>query len=103
MKKIYTSLLILFAMIVCSCAKSDIQYMTINGEEVDVRFIDSGYYLTKASLSDALLADAIDRIFEIEKPDPLGETKLPDMTSIEIKTASISEVTDAMVEAEIEQ
>ena len=103
MKKIYISLMILFAMIVCSCAKSDIQYMTINGEEVDVRFINSGYYLTKASLSDALLADAIDKVFEIEKPDPLGETKLPDMTSIEIKTASISEVTDAMVEANIEQ
>ena len=103
MKKIYLSIIILFALVISSCAKSDINYVSINGEEVDSRFIDSGYYLTRASLSDALLRDAIERIYEIEKPDPLGETKLPDMTSIEIKTASISEVTDAMVEANIEQ
>ena len=96
-------LLISLMLIVSSCKTSNIGYTYINGEQVDNRLVNSGYYLTKASMSDALLKDALNMIEQIEKPSPLGEVDLPDMSKIEISTNEIEEITDAMIEAYIEE
>ena len=82
-------LLISLMLIVSSCKTSNIGYTYINGEQVDNRLVNSSYYLTKASMSDALLKDALNMIEQIEKPSPLGEVDLPDMSKIEISTNEI--------------
>lgn len=103
MKRVLIVSLLVSILVLTSCKRNSIGYTYINGELVDNRLVNSGYYLTKASMSDALLSDALNMIEKIEKPSPLGTCDLPDMSTIEIDVAELDEITDAMVEAYIEE
>ena len=85
-----------------SCVKVE-GTMTVNGESYNKQLVMAGYYLDKASLSEAQLLEAIDKIQVLEKPKSLGTTKLIDLSSISINVNEKEEVTDAMIEAIIEE
>ena len=103
MKKIFIVLFYIFVISsFVSCIKSE-ETVIINGETYNKELVMAGYYLDKASLSEAQLLEAIDKIEVIQKPKNLGITKLIDLSSIEVNVDEKEEVTDAMVEGIIEE
>ncbi|MCQ2609711.1 MAG: FKBP-type peptidyl-prolyl cis-trans isomerase, partial [Lachnospiraceae bacterium] len=105
MNKKYVNIIagLLIASILCACGTSD-EYMVINGTKIKTKLVNSGYYLDKASLSEAQLKDAIDRIVTIEKPESLGTVEFSKkIEDISIESASPSEVTVQEVESAIEK
>lgn len=100
MKKI--SLVLIYALVLSNlfaCGNK----MSIGGNSYESDLVTSGYYLDKASLSDAAFIDALSKVKEINKPANLGKVEMPDLSTIELTKATIAEVTDEMVEAEIEK
>ena len=77
--------------------------MSVGGSSYDSDLVTSGYYLDKASLSDAAFIEALSNVTEIKRPDSLGKVELPDFSTIEIVDEPVEEVTDEMVEAELEK
>ena len=102
MKKKYLIFILIF-LLLSSCTNENIQYVDIGGKMVDVRLVESGYFLDTATMSYIQLKDAIDRIVLIEKPVPLGEIKMNDLTQISIKEDDVKEVTSKDIEAYLEQ
>lgn len=104
MKKIkFIYPLLILAIILCSCSAKVGKTVNIGGVEYDEKFVRSGYYLDKASLSDAVLGQMLSKVTPIEKPARLGTVVLPDISKIEVNEVKVEETTDAMVEAEIER
>ena len=100
MKKI--SLVIIYALILCNlfaCSNK----ISIGGNSYESDLVTSGYYLDKASLSDAAFVDALSKVKAIKKPANLGKVEMPDLSTIELIRIPEMEVTDEMVEAEIEK
>lgn len=100
MKKI--SLVIIYALILCNlfaCGNK----ISIGGSSYESDLVTSGYYLDKASLSDAAFVDALSKVKAIKKPANLGKVEMPDLSTIELTKQPEIEVTDEMVEAEIEK
>lgn len=103
MKKInFIYPLLIISIILCSCSKKTGKTVNIGGVEYDEKFVRSGYYLDKASLSDAILGQMLSKVTPIEKPARLGTVILPDISKIEVIEVKVEETTDAMVEAEVE-
>lgn len=101
-KKILLSIIIVSILFV-SCGQKKVEYGYVGGNKVDMRIINSGYYLDEATLSEIQMGDALNLIYEIEKPNPLGEVEMVDLSSIEITTPKIVEVESKDVEAYIER
>lgn len=99
MKKIISKLLIVSILLLASACGS--KGTATRNLETDLA--SSGYYLDKASLSDIALADALGKITEIKKPANLGTVNLPDLSTIELEKDPVVEVTDDMIEAELER
>lgn len=100
MKKI--SFIMIYTLVLCNlfaCGNK----ISIGGSSYESDLVTSGYYLDKASLSDAAFVDALSKIKAIKKPVNLGKVEMPDFSSIELIKQPEIEVTDEMVEAEIEK
>lgn len=95
--------LLILSIILCSCSTKVTKTVNIGGVEYDEKFLRSGYYLDKASLSDTVLGEMLSKVTPIEKPAKLGIVVLPDISKIEVTEVKVEETTDAMVEAEIER
>ena len=100
MKKI--SLAIIYALVLCNLFAYG-NKISIGGSSYESDLVTSGYYLDKASLSDAAFVDALSKVKTIKKPTNLGKVELPDLSTIELTKQPEIEVTDEMIEAEIER
>lgn len=105
MKKFFLSLVLISNVVLLfACAnKTGSTTMSLGGVEYPADFVRSGYYFDKASLSDATFEAMLSRIEQIDKPQNLGEVTLPDFSKFELTTMKSEEVTEAMIEAEIER
>ena len=90
-------------LLLSSCANDNIQYVNLGGKMVDSRLVKAGYYLTTATMSEIQLKDALDRIELIDKPNPLGEIKMENISEITINEPALTEITSKNIEAYIEQ
>ncbi len=91
------------SIILASCSNDNIQYVSLGDKMVDSRLVKSGYYLTTATMSEIQLKDALDRIELIEKPNPLGDIKMQEVSEITINEPELPEITTKNIEAYIEQ
>lgn len=99
MKRLISKLLVISLILVTyACGNSQ-----VNTKSLETSLAGSGYYLDKASLSDIALADALGKVTEIKKPANLGSVNLPDLSTIELTKDAVVEVTDDMIEAELEK
>ncbi len=100
MKKVILSLLTLLVFTTLMACGNKI---SVGGGTYEEDLVTSGYYLDKASLSDATFVETLSNIKEIKKPSSLGKVTLPDLSTIELTVAPIEEVTEADIEAELER
>ena len=100
MKKICSIAIIMSVALSLFACKNTI---SVGGVSYEEGLVKSGYNLDKASLSDAKFVEELSKVTTIEKPKDLGKVTLPDLATIEITDPKVEEVTDAMVEAEIEK
>lgn len=100
MKKIN---LITFALLILLSLNACTNQISVGGENYEEELVTSGYYLDKASISEAAFVEALSNVKEIKKPSSLGTVELVDVSTIEISEEPATEVTDADVEAEIER
>lgn len=77
--------------------------ISVNGEKYSADLVKSGYYLDKASMSDALLAESLEQTEVIEKPASLGVVELPDFSTIELTNNKKVDIDDTAISAEIER
>lgn len=98
-KSILISLLIVSTFFIASCSSK----ISVGGESYEEDLVKSGYYLDKASLSDATFVESLSNVKAIKRPESLGKVELPDFSTIELTDMPVTEITDEDVEAELER
>lgn len=98
-KSILISLLIVSTLFIASCSSK----ISVGGESYEEDLVKSGYYLDKASLSDATFVESLSNVKAIKRPESLGKVELPDFSTIELTDMPVTEITDEDVEAELEK
>lgn len=98
-KSILISLLIVSTLFIASCSSK----ISVGGESYEEDLVKSGYYLDKASLSDATFVESLSNVKAIKRPESLGKVELPDFSTIELTDMPVTEITDEDVEAELER
>ena len=102
MKKILSVVLIIVAILnITACQNGSM--IKIGNKNYESNIAGSGYYLDAATLSDIALGEALSKVVEIKKPENLGKVELPNFADIELKTAPKEEITENMIEAELER
>lgn len=98
-KSILISLLIVSTLFIASCSSK----ISVGGESYEEDLVKSGYYLDRASLSDATFVESLSNVKAIKRPESLGKVELPDFSTIELTDMPVTEITDEDVEAELER
>ncbi|MBR1844890.1 MAG: trigger factor [Lachnospiraceae bacterium] len=96
-------LCIILSLVLASLLSACQDKISVGGNSYEADLVTSGYYLDKASMSDAALIEALSNVKEITRPASLGKVEMPDFSTIEIVDPEPIEITDEMVEAEIER
>ena len=90
------------SLIFSGCSNNSANLIEFAGEKVDTRLLNAGFYLDiAATLSDAQYIEALNKVISIERPYSFGEIELPEISEITVETATVSIVTDEMVENEL--
>ncbi|MBR4313554.1 MAG: trigger factor [Lachnospiraceae bacterium] len=103
-KKIISKLSVLLVLTMIACqSQNSSGTMELNGVEYPAIFVKSGYYFDKASMSDAVLSNMLNKIVVVDKPSDMGTVELPDFATIKLENNKKEEIDSAMIEAELEK